>query len=209
MRASPMFPRLFALLAGVLLLAGPGWGYGYTADEDPLLASFRSALQAVRAGDWQQAAQALEDSRWQLDELLDDFSLDLAPTLNEARDTQDARGFASAFANLVYLATLQKFLWNNKEELADFDAGRARLVSARAYYEEVLAGNVQSRDAATGTELHDELLALFEDARRSLGSPGLFGVGAEASDPAAFKAASQAIAERLKRCFPSFVHPDS
>lgn len=197
---------VLALLAS---LVGPVFGYGYTAEEDPLLASFRNALQAVRGEDWAQAAVELEASRWQLDELRDDFGVDFGPSLDAALHARDGRGFASAFANLVYLAALQKFLWNNKEALADFDAARARLISALAYYEEVLAGNVKRRDAATGTALHDELLELFEDARRSLGSPGLFGVGAEAADPEAFRAASERIAAKLKLCFPSFVHPDS
>ncbi len=192
----------------LLFLLSPALGYGYTAAEDPLLAAFRAALKAARAEDWSAAGQALADARWQVDELVDDLGVDLGPALDQTLADEDPRAFASAFANLVYLATLQKFHWNLSEQLADFDAARARLLSARAYYEQVLAGNVKRRDQADESALHEELIALFEDARQSLGSPGLFGVGAAEPDPAAFAAASEAIGAKLRRCFPSFVHPE-
>lgn len=204
----------------VLLCSCPSlaWGYGYGRDEDPLLKAFQTAVTAAQSDDVAGARAALADVRWQLEELkqAEDLGVDLRPRLSAAH----AEGATSAqllesWANLLYLALLQKFHWNLREDLADYHKARARLESALAYYESALAGNVRKDDLRRrqadpkAPSRHEDVIAQFTAARQALGSPGLFGAGERDPDPAAFRAAVRRIAGHLKAVFPGFVHPGS
>jgi hypothetical protein len=123
-------------------------------------------------------------------------------------------GMIQAWANLVYLALLQKFYWNLEEHLGDYHKARARLEAAQTYYEVALAGNVKRHDEERrardpkAPSRHEDILRRFAAARDALGSPGLFGSGARPADPAAFRAAVVGIAGHLRAAFPGFVHPE-
>lgn len=202
----------------VLLLAvasaGPAFGYGYTREEDPLLRAFEAAVRAARTGDVAAATAQVDAVRWQTDELKDDVRVDFGPTLRRAHEKGATEaGIVQAWANLVYLALLQKFHWNLKEQLGDYHKARPRLEAAQAYYEAALAGNVRRHDEERrkadprAPSRHDDILARFAAARQALGSPGLFGSGARAADPAAFRTAVVGIAGHLRVVFPGFAHP--
>lgn len=211
-------PRQAVIALALLAALAPprASGYGYTREADPLLKAFEAAVRAARQGDVAAARARITDVKWQTDELAQDVKVDLAPALARAHAQGSTEaGIVQAWANLVYLALLQKFHWNLKEGLADPVKARARLESARIYYEVALAGNVRrldeerrKRDPAAPSR-HDDILRRFTAARDALGSPGLFGAGARAADPAAFKAAVVGIAGHLRAAFPAFVHPEA
>ncbi len=201
-------------LLTALLLAGPATPYGYSRADDPLLHAFDAAVRAARRRDLAQARARLAEVRWQIDELKQDLRVDLDPALARAHaDGASPDAAVEAWANLVYLALLQKFHWNLAERLADYGRGRARLESAVAYYELALAGNVRRQDAARreadprAPSRHEDIVRRFEVARSALGSPGLFGTGARPPDVERFREAVVAIAGHLRAAFPGFVHP--
>ncbi|MCO5170660.1 MAG: hypothetical protein M9894_30385 [Planctomycetes bacterium] len=213
-------PRRRLLTLGVpalvLLLTREAAGYGYTREEDPLLRAFDEAVRATRQRRFDVARAQLHSVQWQVDELRspDDLRVDLEPLLRRAHgEGATEAGVIAAWANLVYLALLQKFHWNLREQLTDYHKARARLESAWGYYEIALAGNVRQHDAERRKQSpeapsrHDDVVRRFEVARAALGSPGLFGVGARAPDPKAFRAAVVAIAGHLRAVFPGFQHP--
>lgn len=192
------------------------WGYGYAREADPLLRSFEEAIRAARQGRLEVARAQVDTVQWQLDELreADDLHVDIEAALRRAHgDGASEGGVVAAWANLVYLALLQKLHWNIKEQLSDYHKARARLDSAWSYYELALAGNVRKHDEERrradprAPSRHEDIVRRFEVAREALGSPGLFGTGARAPDPRAFREAAVAIAGHLRAAFPAFVHP--
>lgn len=208
-------PLLFSL-ALVVGLAPAARGYGYTREDDPLLRSFEEAVRSARQGRLEVARTQVEAVRWQLDELRasEDLGVDFGPELRRVHAQGATEGrVVAGWANLVYLALLQKLHWNLKEQLADYHKARARLDSARAYYELALAGNVRRHDEERrradprAPSRHEDIVRRFDAASAALGSPGLFGTGARAPDPRAFREAAVAIAGHLRAVFPSFVHP--
>lgn len=198
----------------LLLLAGSALGYGYTREEDPLLIAFEAAVRAVRQGEVGTATEQIQAVRWQTDELKDDVRVDFEPHLRKAHaEGATEAGMVQAWANLVYLALLQKFYWNLQEQVGDYHKARARLEAAQTYYEVALAGNVKRHDEERrrvdpkAPSRHEDIVRRFAAARDALGSPGLFGSGARPADPAAFRAAVVGIAGHLRAAFPGFVHP--
>lgn len=209
--------RLTLLLALALASAsGEAHGYGYTREEDPLLKSFEVAIRAARQGDLEVAAGQIPAVRWQTNELKNDVRVDFEPALRRAHGAGATEaGVVQAWANLVYLALLQKFYWNLQEQVGDYHKARARLEAAQAYYEIALAGNVRRHDEERrardpkAPSRHDDIMRRFAAARDALGSPGLFGSGSRPADPAAFRAAVVGIAGHLRAVFPGFVHPEA
>lgn len=201
----------------LLLAPASAWGYGYTREEDPLLKAVQVAVRSAREGDVAGARAQVKRVEWQTDELKapEDLKVDFAPRLAAAHEgdpASEAR-VVEAWANLVYLALLQKLHWNLKEELKEYHRAKARLDSAQAYYELVLAGNVKEDDRRRREQdpqapsRHEDVMRQLEKARQALGTPGLFGVGARPPDPAAFREATVRLVGHLNAVFPSFVRP--
>lgn len=210
-----MLRRTVLAMCLLALLARVAAGYGYTREADPLLRAFEEVVRSARQRRYDVARGQLDAVRWQLDELRDptDLRVDVEPVLARANEAPTEAGVIGAWANLVYLALLQKLHWNMKEQLADYHKARARLDSAWAYYEVALAGNVRRHDEERrrldpgAPSRHEDIVRRFEVARAALGSPGLFGTGARPPDPRAFREAAVAIAGHLRAVFPAFVHP--
>ncbi len=204
----PRHVRRAGLLLLGLALATAAWGYGYQREEDPLLKAFKDALVHARKGDWDEVARDVEGLRWQVDELKGDVRVDFSGPLAEAVESRDPQRLAGALANLVYLALLQKFHWNDQEAIADYQKAKARLYSAEVYYVDVLDGNVNRIDRRDGTRRSERIKELLRVARKTLGSPGLFGAGSKPADPDAFRAATGEIRRLLGEAFPAFVKPE-
>lgn len=183
------------------------WAYGYTRDDDPLLKSFKRAVIAARQSDWPAVDTQIKAVKWQLDELDKELGLDLTPALDKARGSKNSRDVIISWANLVYMALRQKFFWNLKEQLADFNKAKSRLSAARYYYEVVLAGNVRRYDKKRGTAYAKELEGLYSTARSQLGRPSVMGTASVSADPDGFQKTSDRILAILDRIFPYFSKP--
>ncbi len=182
------------------------YGYGYKQAEDPLLNGFKSAVVNGKAGDWEKVAIDIKGLDWQIVELKDELNKDLSPKLQGALASKDMQELAKYLANLVFLSIEQKFYWNNKEKLADYDKAKARLYSAEVYYDEILEGNVMKHDKKNVTKLHEEIKDLFIEVRKTIGSPGLYGIGQKPPQPERFKDLTVEIEKRLLSVFPFFEH---
>lgn len=205
--------RLWAMGYGLLVIAycllpitSPAYGYGYKQAEDPLLNGFKSAVVNGKAGNWEMVAIDIKGLDWQIVELKDELNKDLSPKLQGALASKDMQELAKYLANLVFLSIEQKFYWNNKEKLTDYDKAKARLYSAEVYYDEILEGNVMKHDKKNGTKLHEEIKGLFIEVRKTLGSPGLYGFGQKPPQPERFKGLTVEIEKRLLLVFPFFEH---
>lgn len=198
------YVAVFLLLFTYLSFGSVAYGYGYKKVEDPLLKSFKSAIVNGRLGNWDQVAVDIENLDWQLVELKEELSKDLKPRFKEALKARSIQSLANCLANMVFLSIVQKFYWNNREKLANYDSAKARIYSAEVYYSEILESNVMKYDKANGTRRHEEIKGLFVEAQKVLGSPGLFGVGEKPPQPGKFKELSVKIEKKILSVFPFF-----
>jgi hypothetical protein len=188
----------------LLLLPGLCLAYGYSREEDPLIKSFKNVVKAARKADWSAVSKENKAVNWQLDELKGDLKIDFAPILKSSLDKKDKRLIIIRWANLIYLALKQKFYWNKKETLKDFQKAKGRLASARFYYDVALAGNVKRFDQKRKTTLHKDILTLFNQLRTQLGRPAVLGTSSVAADAEGFQKSSKALVSKLDRVFPYF-----
>ena len=182
-------------------------GYGYTREEDPLLKGVKLAILHAKQKQWDKVGKDIKSLSWQIEELRGDIKVEIGPLLQEVVATQDLAQLGKGLLNLVYLALIQKFYWNQQERLTRYIPDKARLYSAELYYQEILAPTVRQYDAQTGRNFHREITDYFKYLPRTLGSPGLFGIGAKAPDLQTFSQQAREIEVRLKEIFPYFLAP--
>jgi hypothetical protein len=200
--------RLTQLFFLSVLIINPTalFGYGYSRADDPLIKSFKNAVRAARKDNWGIVSKETNAVKWQLDELKGDLQIDFLPRLKESTEKKDQRLVIIRWVNLVYLGLKQKFYWNLKEDLKDFNKAKARLAAARFYYEVALAGNVRRYDQKRKTQNHKEILGLYDKLRTDLGRPTIFGKSSVAADPKDFALSSKALVDKLDKVFPYFTH---
>ncbi|MBI2560594.1 MAG: hypothetical protein HYW14_05630, partial [Planctomycetes bacterium] len=165
-----------------------------------------SAIVNGRADNWEKVAIEIKGLDWQIVELKNELNKDLGPKLQEALAYKDIQELANYLANLVFLSIEQKFYWNTQERLTDYEKAKARLYSAEVYYDEILEGNVMKYDKKNGTKHHEEVKSMFIEAKKALGSPGLYGIGQKPPQPERFKDLTAEIEKRLLSVFPFFEH---
>jgi len=182
-------------------------GYGYTREEDPLLKGVKRAILHARLNQWEKVEEDVERLSWQVEELREDIQVDIGPLLQKVVASRDLKELGKGLLNLVYLALIQKFFWNQKEKLTRYIPAKARLYSAEIYYQEILAPTVRRYDARTGKNLHREITERFKSLPKTLGSPGLFGMGARPPDLESFQRLAREIEDRLNEIFVSFLKP--
>ncbi len=182
--------------------------YGYVKEEDPLLLGAKKVIALARERDFRGVRKAVDSLEWQVDELKRDVGVDLEAVLDEAVASENPTRIAYAITHLVFQAMRQKFHWNEREKLANTVNARARLDSARFYYDEILSHAVRRADRAEEKTRHREISAALREMRETIGSPGLFGVGGKKSDPDAFANLARGIERRLHEVYPDFVWPD-
>lgn len=197
----------FLVVSVIIPLAFFLLGYGYTREEDPLLKGVKLAILHARKNQWDKVKEDIEKLSWQVEELRGDIKVDIAPLLQETIGRQDLDEFAKGLLNLVYLALVQKFFWNQKESLSRYVPAKARLYSAETYYQEILAPTVRQYDFRMEKNFHRQITDFFKHLPNALGSPGLFGLGAKAPDLRTFNQLTREIEERLKGIFPYFLMP--
>jgi len=186
---------LVAMSALVLL------GYGYGAEQDPLIEGFKSVASHARAGDWAESQSALQVLEPSLAEIRNVLGVDVGPALREAIRARSSEALAEQLARLAYLAIGVKLESCQREELAHYYAAKYRVEAARIYYMEMLAPSVR-RDPAHGASRHLEIGAAFDAARSALGRPGFLGRGVEAPDREAFAIAVNRLTGTLRDAFP-------
>lgn len=160
---------------------------------------FQSAVVAAKDGKWGEVSElAKKGVAMQKGHLFPADSL--AGRLKESINKKDVSGSAELFANLVFLSIREKLHQNLKENLRNYKSTKARLQLARKSYIDVLDGNVKKRDAARS----QSVLGKFDSALKSIGNPGLFGMGVKKPDLGGYKKAVKEIETLIAESFPSF-----
>jgi hypothetical protein len=197
----------FLLSLAVISLTFFLLGYGYTREEDPLLKGVKLAILHAKQDQWDKVKEDIDKLSWQVEELREDIKVDIGPLLHKVVASQQLPELGKGLLNLVYLALIQKFFWNQKEGLTRYIPAKARLYSAEIYYQEILAPTVRQYDARMGKNFHREITDRFKFLPKTLGSPGLFGIGAKSPDLQTFSQLAQEIEERLQKIFSHFLMP--
>lgn len=159
-------------------------------------------ILSARNGEWDAVAHEVDALAWQFEELRTDLRVELEKGFRAAVAKRSTSDLALEVGSLTYFSIVQKFHWNHKEELSNYVRSKSRVDAARSYYEEILAIGVRNRDRLTKTDYHEETLAAFDKLRKSLGSPGLFGINARSPSVDDFKAGERAVLARLRRVYP-------
>jgi hypothetical protein len=173
--------------------------YSYAEAEDPMAQIFQSAVASAREGKWGKVSGLAEKGIGRQKGHL--FPADfLAGRLKDAISKKDVSGSVELFANLVYLSIREKLHRNSKENFSNYKSTKARLQLARKSYIDVLDGNVKKKNADRSVSI----LGKFDTALKSIGNPGLFGMGKKKPDPAGYNEAIKKIEALVVESFPSF-----
>lgn len=178
--------------------------YGYSREDDPLIRAVKKVLAHQRAGNRDKALEVADSLQWQIDELKGDLKIDLEDQMLAAVRSDDTSRLGYTLTHLVFLAMEQKFYWNLDEKLERYAPARARLESAQFYYEDILSHAVRRADKAQNKKRHSAVLTSFAKLRQTIGSPGLFGIGASDPDVAAFREAARELLAKLLEVYPDF-----
>lgn len=85
-----------------------------------------------------------------------------------------------------------------QDQFEDYGQAKLLLAKARGTYDVLDPFLVE----AEGQKTSDAIYASFDAGLQSLGNPGLFGIGNEASDPDRFKSETEKIMKQLEKSFP-------
>lgn len=177
-------------------------GYGYLRGKDPLILGVKKIVLEARRGDWRAVEAEALKLAWQFKELREDLGLDLEKDFLDAARSKSMVPLSREITRLVYAAVVQKFHWNEKEELKLFGRSKSRVEAAAYYYQEILSLGVKRFDEKKDEKQDAAILEAFDAMRRSLGSPGLLGVNARPPDLEAFRRARGTVQNALKKVFP-------
>ena len=207
LRPSPLVVLLVMLLAALLPNAVEAQGYGYARAEDPLIVQVKAALSAAKEGSYDRVDTTLEALAPFVREVEEGLGVDVGKRLRAARKSKQHQVFGFALCELVYHQVRWKLEANLAEKLSTPTRSRARIEAARSYYEEILSLVVKLADSKHRTEHHTRILADFAAIRSTVGSEGLFGVGAKDPDPSEYRTLGSAIIDRLESIFPQWARP--
>jgi hypothetical protein len=188
--------RALQLLCVSLVLGG----YGYGAEQDPLVEGFKRLAAHGQAGSWEQARAPLAALAPSAQEIAAALGADPQPALQSAVEQRDRAALARALTALGYLAIRLKLASSTREGLSDYYAAKYRVEAARSYYMELLAPAVLRQ--LRGRALHERIWEGFDAARAALGRPGFLGRGTEPPDLPRFERASEQVAAALREAFP-------
>lgn len=180
-------------------------GYGYKKSEDPLILGVKKIILDARGGDWSSARGEWARLGWQFREFRDDLGIDIGGRMERAIRSQSMSDLAREISRLLYYAVVQKFLWNERERCERYVPAKSRVEAALFYYEEILSIGVRDHDRSRRSEIHRRILDAFKSLRKSIGSPGLFGIGGREPDLQAFRTQAEAILTHLTEVYPFVV----
>ena len=196
-----LFSSIFILIT---IFPGLSFGYGYKREEDPLITVFKSVVFHGRTNDWKKVEVGINTINDRINDVYVLFEVNLKIKLDTGLEKHDFQEVIKIMANLVFLAIREKFYWNLAEELKMFSKAKVRLRLVEEYYTTLLSGNVRRYDKINGTEMHEKIINMFAEARRSLGSLGFLGAGAVPPKAEEFGRIAYEIEQKLITVFPYF-----
>ena len=174
-----------AALAGMPLTTQPARAYSYAAaGAEPLLDGREALFSAVSAGNWDAAKTALSGMQAELTYLDQNEDKGISQAFDAAISAKDPKAIMAAFDRVAEDEIVRR-LNGARDNLKDYQSGKALVVKAQRFYTAVAADLPPDEGKTINTALQQALDAI--------GNPGVFGVGARAADPDAFAAARATI----------------
>jgi hypothetical protein len=184
-------------------------GYGYKKSEDPLVLGVKRVVLHARKGEWPSGESEFSRLHWQFVEFRDDLQVDIEERFDAALKTRSLPVLSREVCRVMYFAIVQKFYWNRRERCEKYVPAKSRLEAAIFYYEQILAIGVRDYDRKNRSSIQDEIELEFKILRKSIGTAGLFGIGARDPDLKGFSESSERVLEYLRRVFPYVVEKTS
>lgn len=180
-------------------------GYGYKKSEDPLVIGIKRVILYARKGEWLSGESEFRRLHWQFVEFRNDLQVDIEEQFEVALETRSLPVLSREICRVMYFAIVQKFYWNRRESCRKYVPAKSRLEAAIFYYEQILAIGVRDFDRKNRLDIQGEIQREFKILRKSIGTAGLFGIGARKPDLAGFSKSSERVLSKLRRVFPYVV----
>lgn len=198
--------RLLVLIALIAALepstAVAKVGYGYKKSEDPLVLGVKRVVLHARKGEWPAGESEFSRLHWQFVEFRDDLQVDIEERFADALESRSLAVLSREVCRVMYFAIVQKLYWNRRERCEKYVPAKSRLEAAIFYYEQILAIGVRDFDRKNRLNIQDEIQREFKILRMSIGTAGLFGIGARTPDLKGFSESSERVLAYLRRVFP-------
>ena len=202
-RATRVFLYAGSLVSLLGTPAAAQVGYGYQRAEDPLVLSIKRVILEARQDRWDLAIREFTKLKWQFDEFKNDLGIEIRRQFRGALEARSIPQLSHEIARVMYYAVVQKFYWNRAENCERYVPAKSRVEAALFYYDEILSIGVRSHDMKAKTELDRTIQVEFKLLRKTIGSSGVFGIGARSPEPRAFAKTAQRIVALLRVAYPT------
>jgi hypothetical protein len=163
----------------------------------------------ARKGEWSSGQSEFRRLHWQFVEFRNDLQVDIEDRFEAALKTKSLSVLSREICRVMYFAIVQKFYWNRRESCSKYVPAKSRLEAAIFYYEQILAIGVRDFDRKNRMNIQGEILREFKILRKSIGTAGLFGIGARKPDVPGFSKSSERVLSELRRVFPYVIEEAS
>ena len=162
--------RFLILFVSSLLFALNASAYSYaTAGKEPIIEAREKALKAISTNDYAKAKEEVKAISDEVIYLEKKFKSGLSKSLKDALNKKDEKEVFTAF-NMILAAEVQRRIDGAITSIKHFQKTKVLIVKAKKYLDLLLPSyNLSKRK---------EIEALYAKAKKSIGNPGLFGVGA-------------------------------
>ena len=181
--------RILVLFISSLIFSLQAYAYSYAAaGKEPVLETREAVLKAIKAQDYESASKATERIQEEIIYLEGKFKAGLNNALKDALKNKDEKAVFNAF-NMILAAEVQRRVDGAKTSIKHFQKTKVLIVKAKKYLDLLLPSYT-----ATNKK---EIEALYAKAKKAIGNPGLFGVGAVPSNIQDLESAYKELSQRL------------
>lgn len=144
--------------------------YSYAAaGKEPVIEAREKALKAISTNDYEKAKVEVQTISAEVIYLEKKFKSGLSKSLKDALNKKDEKAVFTAF-NMILAAEVQRRIDGAIASIKHFQKTKVLVVKAKKYLDLLLPSYSSSK--------RKEIESLYAKAKKSIGNPGLFGVGA-------------------------------
>jgi len=173
--------RITTLLILLLLIPFNLKAYGYGA-KDPIVLGYKAIAKALAKKDWESVQKQIGKLKGQIGELKNMQGLDLQTSFDKAVKDKNKELLSSTWIKLTTETARSHLWWNLQEEISDRKKAKLRVQAIELFLKNILGNIIKNKDV----KKYKRLLEVIKEMNKSLGNPGVFGVGKVAKDEKKF-----------------------
>jgi hypothetical protein len=194
MKKSLFFGLSLIFILNYILLPSHASAYSYgDPGEEKIAEAYKELETSLENDDWDNAKKIYDS----YEKDFDLYFSKVTPDIDKAFKEKDKELLLTSWRAALML-NIERRLHFAQEQFDDYGQAKLLLAKARGTYN-VLEPFVVEEE---GQEKADKIYASFDTALKSLGNPGLFGIGSKDNDPDAFDKEVESIIGELQPLFP-------